>query len=72
MKEIKFTTSEGDTISISHSSSVNEMYRIYLEGEQFKEQDDGLGNKIPVCLHLSRNQAEILISGLQDLFKDNE
>lgn len=74
MKAITFNDLNGDELTVQHSSNVNESYRIYLKGEQYIEQEDNTPqkNKIPVCIHLSRNQAEILIHSLQDLFKDND
>ncbi len=73
MKTIEFTDQDGQKIVVQHSSlATQEAYRIYLSGEGVEEKDDGLGNKIPVCIHLTRNQAEMLINGLKDLFTDNE
>ncbi len=74
MKTIQFNDLNGDELTVQHSSNINESYRIYLKGEQYVEQEDNTPqkNKIPVCIHLSRNQAELLISALKDLFGDND
>lgn len=73
MKRIEFDDQDGQHVIVQHSSLASqEAYRIYVSGEEVVEKDDGLGNKIPVALHLTRNQAEILIHGLQDLFNDSD
>lgn len=73
MKTVEFKDRDGQDIKIQHSSlATQEAYRIYISGEDVEEKDDGLGNKIPVAMHLTRNQAELLIHGLKDLFSDNE
>ncbi len=73
MKTIEFKDVDGQQIVIQHSSlATEEAYRIYISGKDIIETDDGLGNKIPVAMHINRNQAEIIINALKDLFKDNE
>lgn len=73
MKTIEFKDFDGAEVSLSHSSAVQEAYRIYLSGEGFEPyKHEKTGEDIPRCIHLTRNQAEILISGLKDLFADNE
>lgn len=72
MKNIEFQDIDRNTIRLSHSSLASqEAYRIYLEGEQFKEKMVN-GDKIPFCLHLNRPQVSILISALQDLLNDSD
>lgn len=71
MKTVEFTDHDGQKLVVQHSSlATQEAYRIYISGDGIEEKDDGLGNKIPVCIHLTRNQAEMLINALQDLFED--
>ena len=69
MKRVDFQDINGTEIGVQLSS--NGDFRIYLEHpEEFPTKNDGLGNDIPCALLLSRNQAEILINALQDLFED--
>lgn len=71
MKYIEFYDQDGNKLSVQHSSlATEEAFRIYLKGDQFTPQKDSAGRDIPVCLHLTRNQAEMLIHALQDLFED--
>ena len=71
MKTITFYDHDNTEVTVQMSSlATDEAFRILLDGEQAPGFDDGLGNKIPVGLHLTRNQAEILIHALQDLFSD--
>lgn len=74
MKTIEFQDLDGTKISMSHSSlASDEAYRIYIEDKSVKkETDKASGMEIPQCLHLTRQQAEILVSGLEDLFSDND
>jgi hypothetical protein len=73
MKVIEFSDVDGQKIVVQHSSlATQDAYRIYVSGEDIIEQEDKLGNKIPVCLHINRNQAEILINALKDLIEDSE
>lgn len=70
MKTITFQDLNGDELTVQHDSGYN--YRIYLKGKQYKEEEDRMGNKIPHCIHLNDNQAQILISALEDVMEDNE
>lgn len=72
MKTITFTDLDGQELRVQMSSlATEEAFRIYLSGEDIVEKDDGIGNKIPVAIHLNRNQAEILVNALRDLFDKN-
>lgn len=70
MKTIEFYDSDGNKLRVQHSSSVNESYRIYIKfaGRDGEIPNDDDWNH---CLHLKREQAEILINALQDLFNDH-
>lgn len=71
MKTIEFIDHDGTRVIVQRSSlATDEAFRILLEGEQAPGFPDGLGNIIPVGLHLTRNQAEILVSALKELFSD--
>lgn len=71
MKTIQFQDLDGANITVQMSSlATEEAFRIYLDGEGFEPSKDGQNRDIPRCIHLNRNQAEILIAGLKDLFED--
>lgn len=71
MKKYNFQDLHGVEVTVQHSSlATQEAYRVYLDGESFPKEKDNLGNEIPVCLHINRNQATILIAALQDLMGD--
>lgn len=73
MKAVTLTDTHGNQLRIQQSSSARESYWIYLSGENFPGKfNESTGETIPVALHLSRLQAEILISALQDFLEDNE
>lgn len=74
MKTISFTDHDGQKLTLQHSSlATDEAYRIYLELKDIKGKKDRVtGHEIPLCLHLTRNQAEMLIGGIKDLFSDND
>ena len=73
MKAFEFQDKYGTELKVQHSSSVSESYWIYLKSKDLPEPiDSASGEPIPFALHLSRRQAEILISALQDLFDDSD
>ena len=73
MKTIEFNDSYCTKLKIQHSSAADESYWIFIEGKDFPEQiDEVSGQNIPNGIHLRRNQAEMLINALQDLFQDSD
>jgi hypothetical protein len=69
MIEIKMMDIYGTKIHINESRSG--YFRIDFKGEQFIEKDDGLGNKIPCCISLSKDEARILQSALNIYFEED-
>ena len=72
MKVIEFQDLDGQKLRVQQSSlATQEAFRIYVEGPDIlTEKDKATGHEIPVCIHLTRPQAEILINALQDLFSE--
>jgi len=72
MKTVQFQDLDRQEVSIQRSSlATRNAFRIYISGPDIKESNDGLGNKIPVALHISEEQAQILINGLKDFLEED-
>lgn len=71
MRTTEFQDIHGVKVTVQMSSSAEqEAFRLYFDGEGFEPSKDKQGRDIPRCIHINRNQAEILIAGLRDLFED--
>lgn len=67
MKTIEFRDVDGQKVVVQMSSlATQEAFRIYV----YPREGEIENGEREACLHLNRNQAEILIGGLKDLFED--
>lgn len=68
MINFEFYDLDKNRIRVQNSSSAREAYRVYVATMVAGRIDEDT----EMCLHLTKNQAEILVNALQDLFYDND